>query len=431
MFKGRCVESEIDTGIIEETGLFDTTFYTFTEVGLYQIKKGDTIHLQHTYESEGYEYNYFIYEANSNGVSLVQIGNYTTPDITYTLTHDDTDRIIFTANDNPSGTYKITYSLQITSYFIDNPIDAILNIKLLQNWSELGVIYNWGKEVVDEALIKDSGDGAFNSSTLADHRTLKVSRQIHTMDKAYSDIMVKDLCETFFLISYQDADGYECIKSLLTKETPATTITLSDVLGLGEMIPPDVSQIYCTPVINYAYDYALGEFTQQISINKTWETTYSSDYTSGLTSADSLTYWNACRSLWNDVKQIEQMPANLMNKYWIPDYATAVWYLSKLVQLMTIQRFSITVGYTTGYKWRVGTHFKIQVPHETNNNIIEVVIEKVRKNKKPINSRSEVVADVILLDEISTNIYNTYMYGVVEEEHGGLYEESTGGLFEE
>jgi hypothetical protein len=399
-FKGRVIGKRLETGAFEGVVAFDGKLSVVYYVKDVAIRQGLKIEVLHNYESTGYDYNYRIYIVNSSGTPIRFIGDYSTPLITHTIEDADAAGIAFVSNDNPSGNYSITWLLTVwDNTLIDNPVEAIRNIKLLQNWSELdlmGASYNWGKDIVSDVLIKNSGEGSFNSSTLDEIKALKIARQF--FDETYTADAIESILKEFCLTSYQDNNGYECLKSILTKENPSEVITFADIKGeVGDMIEPQLSDIYCTPVFNYAFDYATEKYTKQIRVEKVWETTYDASYTPGLNGTDGATIWALCRALWLKTRQVEPMPQDMSNHEWVPDYDTAVWCLKQQIKMMSIKRCNFNVGYMLGRKWNIGKHFMLQLPHETNNNQVECVIERITKKKND----NTVSVQIMILDEIS------------------------------
>lgn len=400
MFKGRIIGNRQVTGAFEGIVAFEESLVEIYSIKDVAIRNGLTINIQHSYEATGYDYNYRIYLINASGGLVRFIGAYDLPNITHTIEDANAAGIAFISNNSPTGNYKISWLISTTdTTLIDNPVSAIKHIKQCQNWSELNLgaaTYNWGKEVVPDALIKTTGEGSFNSSTLDEIRTLKIARQF--FDETYTADAVESILKEFCLTSYQDNNGYECLKSILTKENPSEVITFADIKGeVGDMIEPQLSDIYCTPVFNYAFDYATEKYTKQIRVEKVWETTYNTSYTPGLNATDGAQIWALCRALWLKTRQVEPMPLDMTNHVWVPDYTTAVWCLKRQIQMMSIRRNGFNVGYMTGRKWHNGKHFMLQLPHETNNNQVECVIEKILPKKYD----NAVSVQIMILDEIS------------------------------
>lgn len=412
MFKGRTIQIGSQTGSVDDVTIyFGEWIAVIHSVNDYEFRTGITIDLQINYEDYGggygHDHNYLVKLITLTG-STVQIGDYTTPHIVHTITTENVTGVIIVANDNPSGFYKMSWLIEITDkILIDNPVEVIREVKKLQNWSELGVVANWGKEIVPpytgkKAKIKVSGEGSFYDLSLEEIRALKISRQITDYNNMWTDDIVQRVCEEFFLVSYQDDNGYECLKSLLTKENPSTLITFGDTVGrIGDVIEPQSQDIFCAPRFRYAYDYATGQFTKQIIVDNVWEDSFSTAYTSGMNEYDSIEIWNICHSLWNRVKRIEPMPSSISDRLWAPDYDTAIWCLRQQLKLMTLKRCSFSIDYDIGRKWDIAKHFNLQLSHETANSVVECVVESIDKDKE----EGVVALSFIILDEIDTSFF--------------------------
>lgn len=308
-----------------------------------------------------------------------------------------------------------------TGTLIENPIDALRYIKSCQNWSELGITGDWGHDYVASAKIKMSGKAAFTSPYLDEIRGLKIARQILSQGEAWTNDIAQSLCEQFFLISYQDENGFECVKSLFTKENAVDVITYRDIKKAGDIIEPQLSDVYCAPIINYAYDYATEKYTKQLKVYNAWESAWQASFTPGMTEADGAEIWATCHALWLKIRQIEPMPDDMTNKIWVPDYDTAMWCLRKHLQLMSLKRYTFDISYSKGRRWCVGDHKCLLLPHETNNIPIEIVIESITKNK----DTNTVNLHVILLDTID----NKYLYNLAHIVSEGLQLQDS-GIFE-
>lgn len=287
---------------------------------------------------------------------------------------------------------------------VDNPLSALRYIKTHQNWSELGSTYDWGKDYISGSLIKTSGEGSFNSSTLSEISSLKIARQLFSYNETWSDSLCQSLCEQFFILSYQDDNGYECVKNLLYQENPTDVITYADTKGeIGSIVEPDPKNIYCLPIINYGYDYATEKYTKQLKILNVWENQWVSDSSPGFSAVDGEDIWNTCHDLWLKTQQIEPMPDNLSNLIWVPDYTTAVWCLRRQLAMMELKRTSLNLPYATYRKWDVGKHFLLQLSHQTDNEPVECVATSVWKSKET----KSIKVEVIILDKntLSNNIY--------------------------
>lgn len=411
MITGRVEKIAVTAGVwsaeISGTFALDQIVYSFDEINSLPLKKGQEILFKHegNVMLDATAEVWLLDTSNAKVFSYGEIFIKENFDLgaVYRILYDNCKIAVISKQASPHA-YNVNFRKQLISEqeLIDNPIDLIKHVKQLQNWSELGVSYQWGLEFVPEAKIKLSGEGSFNSDTLAEHRNLRIAHQFFEYDRAWSDDIVHNLCEQFFLVSYQDNNGYECIKSILTKENPATVITFADILGdVGDMIEPLMQNIHCLPIINYAYDYATEKYLNQIRIENVWEDTFLPEYAIGLNETDGLEIWTTCKRLWAKTRQIEPMPSNLSDREWVVDYDTAVWCLKNQLQIMEIKRCSLNVGWLTGRFWDVGKHFKLQLPHQTNNNEIECVVEQITKNK----NNNRVNVQVMLLDSIESSFF--------------------------
>jgi hypothetical protein len=279
---------------------------------------------------------------------------------------------------------------------VNNPIMALEYIKRNQNWSD-----NSGT-----ALIKISGDGSFDDTGLAEIKALTIARQIENEEQQWSDTLTKSLCEAFYLVSRQNSDGYECVHYLLNSETPATTISIGMIVpgSIGMVEPPRAENIIVEPYIKYAYDYASGEFTQSLRIegvadNSVW----SSSLTPGFTGNDGESLWNKCRVNYLKYGRNEKVPSSISDQYWIPNYATALWKITKMLEWQEKSRFSFSVFYSTGRFLYCGEQIYIQFVNETNNISLRAVINKIVKNK----NRNKVDIGVTILDDIPSSFYYT------------------------
>lgn len=399
MFKGRIVPNKKETVSVSGTFTSGANMSNITEIEGIPIAQGMVIRL--TYNITLLQFPFGFFETDNGGYiseTLIAVVDNATKTVEHTIAATDADGI--GAFCSVSGQHTFSYTVEIIeNVLIDNPVSAIKHIKQCQNWSELNLgaaTYDWGKEVVPDAIIKTTGEGSFNSTTLDEIRALKIARQF--FDETYTADTVESVLKEFCLTSYQDNNGYECLKSILTKENPSEVITFADIKGeVGDMIEPQLSDIYCTPVFNYAFDYATEKYTKQIRVEKVWETTYDASYTPGLNGTDGATIWALCRALWLKTRQVEPMPQDMSNHEWVPDYGTAVWCLKQQLKMMTIKRCNFNVGYTLGRKWNIGKHFMLQLPHETNNNQVECVVERIAKKKND----NTVSVQIMILDEIS------------------------------
>lgn len=390
MFKGIKNTIDYDCSKAEATVPINTIICKWTDIFDTPIVQGQSIKIIATLTSS-YD-GYCFYEIDSSDTLLKAIEEGSTPDFEEPLpefeytTTEATVAGIAIVNTNHLEAILFSFNLAIgftVDECIEDPITALKYIKKLQNWSELGVDYDFGKDPVPEALIKPSGDGSYLSSTLDEVKGLEIARQILNENEAYTDDLAESLCREFFLISYQDKDGYECVKYLLDGTTPTETISYSDIQGkIGELEEPTAKNVFCEPVVNYAYDYALGVYTKQLRINNITKDVYSADYSTGFSGSDGQGAWNTCRELYNIVKQIEPMPQRLTDTKWIQTYDTALWYLENLLIWMKSYRITLSVDYDKGRLWDVGTRITLTLPHQTSGEGVPTTVELFTKSKR-------------------------------------------------
>jgi hypothetical protein len=161
----------------------------------------------HVFDVTSTEWTEFIFEGAASGtICTIEAGNYTGG-----VTGDE---IYF---DNLSVREVLTTRRIATDQIVD-PVNMIEHLKRLGDWSETGVAVNFGKEYSPTAKIKTSGEGSFDDPSLDDVKHCRPAFQILEKNDAWTENIVKELCDTFGLCTYVDKDGYECIKNIFTPE---------------------------------------------------------------------------------------------------------------------------------------------------------------------------------------------------------------------
>lgn len=277
---------------------------------------------------------------------------------------------------------------------VDEPIELIEYVKRRGNWAD-----NEGTP-----LIKTSGNGSFDDSSLVELRLLTVARQVFNKEQQWTDALSKSICETFYLLSRIDEDGYECVEYLLKSGSPSDTVTVADIIpgSLGTIKHPRPENVYLEPYINYAYDYASEKFTQSLRIegiedNITWDSTL----TPGFQGNDGESLWYTQKQRYLKYGHFERIPQNLSDQYWIVDYDTALWKMQKMIQWMGLLGFSFSVHYTQAREWYCGKQININFPIETNDIDIKSVIVGIDKSKR----NNRVNLELLLLEEIPSDFY--------------------------
>lgn len=271
-----------------------------------------------------------------------------------------------------------------TGKLIEDPVDVLEHFKRLTKDGQ-------GYEATPNILMDTGIYGSFDHvQYLEDLRKRKVGFQILSSDKATLSTIVRDLCETYFMVNYQNYAGAECVKPLvnntfLAKEDTITNeelIDLSWVIGdIGDIIEPETDIIYCEPMINYNYNYATEKYDGFISINNVHKNEYDATCSVGLSYDDGNDLWILYNKLYQKYGVINKPPSNVSDKYMIRNHKDAVWYLKQLYAAMTIRRLSFTVPYCIGRTWDLMTHLKVKFPHITGTNSVEVAIESITKDK--------------------------------------------------
>jgi hypothetical protein len=289
-------------------------------------------------------------------------------------------------------------SRKTAANLIENPKDIIEHCKRLQNWSETGEtmpVAGWGYAYATSALIKTgTGEGSFDSTALNYLTDQKAAIEITDAAKATTDAIVKELCDTYGLASAIDNEGYERLATL-EKISPTESITLADVIGdLGEVIEPQIQNIYCVPIVNYLYNYGSDEFDRTMAIKNITASAWQAAYTPGYLLNDGLDVWTSCKALYAKYRQIEQCPSEFSYKKMIVDYVTALAYVKRKIAWMEKKRLPpITIAYSKGKDYIIYQHVKVQLPYHTNNVSEECIIEKIVKSK----NRNKVTLNFVVL----------------------------------
>lgn len=278
---------------------------------------------------------------------------------------------------------------------IDNPVMLLEYVKRNQNWSD-----NGGVPLIRTGAVH----GSFDDSGLDELKALSISRQIDTEDQQWTDSLSKSICETFYLASRQDSQGYECVHYLMQSNVPTTTVEIGTTVpgSIGMVEEPRAENVYVEPYINYAYDYATEKFTKSLRIegvrdNSVW----SSDLTPGFSGTDGESIWNTCRTNYLKYGRVEKMPAALYEQWWIPDYTTAVWKINKMIEWQSKKRFPFSVFYTMGRSWFCGKQIYVKFPNETNDFSIRSIITKMARNK----NANKIDIGVTFLDALPPSFY--------------------------
>lgn len=283
---------------------------------------------------------------------------------------------------------------------INNPIDIAEHVLRLQNWSEQGETKDWGKEYANNPLIDVStNEGGFDYSDLDIIKAIRPARQMENYNACWTDAIIKSLCRQFFLCNFQDpATGKERISYIAEKSLtdPTITITFDEIIGnISDLRYPRMKGIFCEPFIRYARNPGNGLFDKLIQITNAGADSYDSSYVIGIDNeSNAELLWTRAHILWNAVRQVEKPPSELTDLSWITQDQDAEWYLDTWFTWMGAlntdgtpsgitfepkKRISFNIPYSMGKDWFISRHFKLQLPHQTNNEAIECVTEKYKK----------------------------------------------------
>lgn len=306
---------------------------------------------------------------------------------------------------------------------IDNPISIIEHCLRYQNWSEKGTEQDWGHYYnTASGLIKTTGDGSFESTNLDAIKAIKCAGQILDYEKAWTDNLIKSLCQQFFLVQWQDGSGVECVDYLFREEPDADLIEYNDTKNpIGELERPKSKDVNCKPVIKYAYDQYTQKYTKELRINNVSESTFSTSFVSGFTGDDGEDIWDECRALFQMVGSIDDNNEGDIELPFVYRYEDALWVLQNRIKLMKKCRLPFSVAYETGKNWRVGKHLRLQLSHETGNEIKECIIEKLS-----INKNKDLVSVTVLIDDTEVAVVDRIMVQKVIAQSTDQWQENIG-----
>jgi hypothetical protein len=291
--------------------------------------------------------------------------------------------------------YNSTWNHGKTSAsLIESPLDMLEHVNRLQNWSEVNAAPTggWGTAYADNAKIKLSGTGSFDSTDthinpLRDD--FKAACGIYDYKKAYTDEIKKRLCYEFDMISWVDKDGYECVDRYLpsltapTETIDMTKIPMTDRKNISITLPAP-TDIYCQPFVRYNKNPGDGTFQSVISITSVSADVYSASYVTGIdTPADALNLWTACHRLWLKCRMITEPPTDMTDLEFANGaggYAIAYEKISNWIAGMAYPRITLPAHYNDVGAWEEGHRFYIQLPHQTNNVIVECQLESITVN---------------------------------------------------
>jgi hypothetical protein len=311
-------------------------------------------------------------------------------------------------------------SRKTSANMISTPIDMIEHVARLQNWSDVGSNVKFGKQYSSAALIKTSGAGSFDDSSLSAvggtdvrewrPKDLAIAGQILDYNKGWSDNIIRSISRLSWCASRVDNEGYECIHYLPLAATSTESIDLTKIVGsIAPIREPVISDIFCAPMVKYNYNYGSGKYDSILMIkNPNNPDSYTSDddkatYTSGFQSGnldsgrhDGSVIWDRCNTLWQICRQIEPAPSEMVELPFVRSYTTALWYLYQWVMWQGKRSSSLDVPYSVGKDYYSGMHFDLTLPHQTNGYPLECLITGLKKH----NNKNIVSIDFLILDDL-------------------------------
>ncbi len=315
---------------------------------------------------------------------------------------------------------------------IERPMDIFEHILRLQNWNETGNYGNPGLSYASNPQINTgtTQEGMTEYPTLDILKDYYVSRQIINYDDAYTDVLLKSLCQQYLLASYQDNTGKECVALLgKTNLTPEVSISLSDINpgSLGQVQEETSKNVFVQPYFQFNMDYATGDYKNIIRVTNVAQDVFDASYVTGYSAGDAEEIWNRCHALWNYFRVIEEPPSEITDCPWIGTkldgslianiddakkyiFRTLEWFgafkdADNNIFVANKKRISFSISYilattigATHKPWFTGMHFLLNLPHQTNSISIQCQIEKIEFD---INQ--------------GTATINAIMYGVTDE----------------
>ncbi|MDR2593031.1 MAG: hypothetical protein LBC59_09580 [Chitinispirillales bacterium] len=313
---------------------------------------------------------------------------------------------------------------------ISNPIDAVEHLLRLSNWAENdpGLLYapNPGKQYAAErATLIDTE--SFDSATLNQIRQLSMAGQVLDEGKAYNDAIADDICKDFYIARKHKlltgvavggntlnwignfAPPFESVGSLDTPppegEIPVVTLKESQLVTIKE---PSSRDIWCQPIVKYFHVNGIG-YTKSMAVTGiVTNTAWNADLTPGFEPLDGERVWNKCKTLFLKYGNFVEMPESAQGQDWIRDYSTALWKINKIIDWQQNSRTQISVPWSIGRTWRVGTHVYISYKHVRDGDKLLCVCESVRKSKYT----NKVTCDLIILDDVASAFGS---YSTIEE----------------
>ena len=254
----------------------------------------------------------------------------------------------------------------------------------------------WGRDYALGAKINIGSTGYDSFDNTVDPnftilKSYKAARQVLKYEENSTNKLKQSLCKDFFLANWVNKDKQECINRIIKSETsPSETINFSDLVNENKfkIREPNPADIFPEPFVNYRMNNANGKFEGYKGITNVDALNYDSTYSKGITGATGEELWNKCNTLWNKVKHLETPPTYLTDKLWFNGEDAdqmAIDYLFNWIDWMSNPNCEFYLDYVTCKDWEETHRFNLQMPHQTNNAILECLLYKVTFDPNPPN----------------------------------------------
>jgi hypothetical protein len=315
-----------------------------------------------------------------------------------------------------------------TSELINSPIEAMAHARLLQNYSNDGVAApsgGWGTDYNGEATttllnLSQNTTGSFYHLDFSSFgwNDCEISKQVTDSKDSTTKSLCKNICNQFFLASWVNNTGLECVGQIAQKSslTISETITQAQMIKWGSRREQDSRNIFVEPSVSWGYNSITKTFKGTISItNVSSNLTLESDKADavkgleGFSDSYKAMLWDMCKALYKYYGVINEAPKILSEQTWIGKITDADWYLRKWLRFMGVgivdgvakvvpkTYFDFSVPYEVGRLWDIGTRINVKVPNITDNSPYEAFIYSIKKNIA--NKMPSIDVKVILFDQ--------------------------------
>jgi hypothetical protein len=289
---------------------------------------------------------------------------------------------------------------------IQKPIDILEHACRLQDWSETGETgTEWGKEYATTAKIKTGAglEGSFDHANLNTLTDQTPAFQIFDEAKAYTDELKKLICRVYDVCTYIDQDGKECVETMALIN-PAETITIDDLMTDPEEIEePKTELVYCEPVVNYQYNVGSGDYDKTLRVYNIQASAEGGAWTassSGFANqTDAEAVLGIYAALWERFHTVEKCPSDFSDMIILQSYADALAYIKRKGNAMGKRRQRVIVNYSKGKDYHFAKHVMLNLPHQTNGQDVECMIENMTASK----NENRVELNLLLLEDIPTS----------------------------